>query len=84
VSPPPEPLPEDFALWRKSTCTLHGRTVCVARRNGVTLQLIHDKERGWAITKIHKGRILAERVLKNIPSDIRHAVFAANHAGPRR
>lgn len=74
---PLEPLPENFADWRKSTCTLHGRTVCVARRNGVTIQLVHNPAEGWAITKLHKGRVLAERTLKNIPPNIRHAVFAA-------
>lgn len=68
-------VPPDFDAWAKETMTLLGRTVCTARKAGVTLHLVCE-DGWWTVTKMHKGQVLARKVVKKLPSDVRAAVDA--------
>lgn len=69
-------LPDNFAIWGMETIRLPHRTVCTARRNGVTYQLVHADD-WWTVTKIHHGQVLSSRVVKHLPAHIKRAVMAA-------
>ncbi len=69
-------IPENFADWRMEICRLPGRYAVTARRNGVTLMLVH-KDDWWTITKWHKGQVLADKTIKTLPPETMRVLVAA-------
>lgn len=75
-------IPQDFDIWSSvQTIVINGRTLCTARRYGVTFTIVRDEEEWWTVTKIHGGKQVAQFVTKQLPLRVQHVVESAK---PRR
>jgi hypothetical protein len=77
-------LPSDLDRWGKGErLTLAGRRVYILRRGPVTLVVTkHPDDEYHLVTKIHGGRELGHRRLRNLPPSLRRAIENTNYARP--